>query len=154
MVGYLLGNTVTEHGHVARGICEEDKDGYLLRVTERHPHRARRDRRPVTPRTRGGAGAIWPGTPSWSMNLWGLFPAASWTRPGPASPAYAALDCKGEYFLPGVVTQLLEEGKARVKVLRSHDKWYGVTYQEDKPAVMAALADKTAQGLYPDDLWG
>ena len=50
--------------------------------------------------------------------------------------------------------KLLEEKKARVKVLRSHDKWYGVTYQEDKPAVMAALADKTARGLYPDELWG
>ena len=49
---------------------------------------------------------------------------------------------------------VVEEGRARVKVLRSHDKWYGVTYQEDKPAVMAALADKTARGLYPDELWG
>ena len=60
---------------------------------------------------------------------------------------------KGEYFLPSVVTQLLDEGKARVKVLRSQDRWHGVTYKEDKPLVVAAIAEKTAQGLYPDDLW-
>ena len=60
---------------------------------------------------------------------------------------------KGEYFLPTVVSQLIDEGKARVKVLRSQDKWYGVTYREDKPAVVAAIAEKTASGLYPDRLW-
>ena len=52
-----------------------------------------------------------------------------------------------------MVTQLLEEGKARVKVLRSSDKWYGVTYKEDKPVVVSAIAEKTAAGLYPDRLW-
>lgn len=61
---------------------------------------------------------------------------------------------KGEYFLPSVVTQLLEEKKARVKVLRSGDKWYGVTYKEDKPVVVAAIAEKTAAGLYPDQALG
>ena len=60
---------------------------------------------------------------------------------------------KGEYFLPSVVTQLLEEGKARVKVLRSADKWYGVTYKEDKPVVVAAIKAMTESGLYPDNLW-
>ena len=61
---------------------------------------------------------------------------------------------KGEYFLPSVVSQLLDERKARVKVLRSADKWYGVTYREDRPVVLKAIADMTASGLYPDDLWG
>ena len=60
---------------------------------------------------------------------------------------------KGEYFLPSVVSRLIGEGKARVKVLTSPDKWYGVTYQQDKPVVVAALAAKTAEGLYPDGLW-
>ena len=60
---------------------------------------------------------------------------------------------KGEYFLPSVVSQLIGEGKARVKVLRSEDKWYGVTYREDKPTVVAAIAEKTTSGLYPDNLW-
>ena len=60
---------------------------------------------------------------------------------------------KGEYFLPSVVSQLIQEGKARVKVLRSHDRWYGVTYKDDKPTVVKAIADMTASGLYPDELW-
>ena len=61
---------------------------------------------------------------------------------------------KAEYFLPSVVSALIGEGKAEVKVLPSRDKWYGVTYHEDKPMVVSALAEKTAQGLYPEDLWG
>ena len=61
---------------------------------------------------------------------------------------------KAEFFLPLAVEQLLSEGKARVKVLSSPDKWYGVTYAADKPQVVAALQEKTQQGLYPDGLWG
>ena len=60
---------------------------------------------------------------------------------------------KGEFFLPTVISQLIDEGKARAKVLRSADKWYGVTYMADKPMVVAAIAEKTASGLYPDNLW-
>ena len=157
MVGYLLGNTVTEHGHVARGVCREDRDGYLLQVTERtHIEPDGKDARYTE-----DEGKTWhplPGDTVVSMNLWGFtrsFVDEAWGRfPAFLDRTLQTNPLKGEYFLPGVVTQLLEEEKARVKVLRSHDKWYGVTYQEDKPAVMAALADKTAQGLYPDNLWG
>jgi hypothetical protein len=60
---------------------------------------------------------------------------------------------KGEYFLPSVVSQLLSDGKARVRVLESRDKWYGVTYKEDKPVVVAALKAMRESGLYPMDLW-
>ena len=157
MVGYLLGNTVTEHGHVARGICEEDGDHYLLRVTER----TRIEPDGADARYTEDEGKSWhhlAGDTVVSMNLWGFsrsFVDEAWARfPAFLDRTLAENPLKGEYFLPGVVTQLLEEKKARVKVLRSHDKWYGVTYQEDKPAVMAALADKTARGLYPDELWG
>ena len=61
---------------------------------------------------------------------------------------------KREYFLPSAVSSLLEADKARVKVLRSEDKWYGVTYREDKPGVVAAIEAKTKAGLYPEQLWG
>ena len=156
MVGYLLGNTVTEHGHVARGVCEEDNDNFLVRVTERtriekdgaDARFSEDDGKTCTPLA---------GDTIVSMNLWGF--TASFLREAEARfPAFLdkALEenpLKGEYFLPSVVTQLLDEGKARVKVLRSHDKWYGVTYKEDKPVVVAAIAEKTAQGLYPDKLW-
>ena len=61
---------------------------------------------------------------------------------------------KGEFFLPLLVTDMLERGKAQVRVLSSHDKWFGVTYREDKPTVVQALREKTEQGLYPENLWG
>lgn len=156
MVGYLLGNTVTEHGHVARGVCEEDGDNFLLRVTER----TRIEKDGADARFTEDDGATWtalPGSTIVSMNLWGF--TASFLREAQArfaaflDKALAENPQKAEYFLPSVVTQLLEEGKARVKVLRSADKWYGVTYKEDKPVVVAAIAEKTAQGLYPDKLW-
>ena len=157
MVGFLLKNTVSENGHVSRGVCESDAAGYLTRVTERTRIET----------YEGGIHYSEDGGESWtdldggtlvSMNLWGF--TESFLREDTArfaaflDKALAENPMKGEYFLPSVVSQLVDEGKARVKVLRSHDKWYGVTYQEDKPAVMAALADKTARGLYPDDLWG
>ena len=156
MVGYQLGNTVTEHGHVARGICEEDGDHFLTRVTERtHIEKDGADARFTE-----DDGATWthlPGSTIVSMNLWGF--TRSFLEEAQArfhaflDRALAENPLKAEYFLPSVVTQLLEEGKARVKVLRSSDKWYGVTYKEDKPVVVAAIAEKTAAGLYPDRLW-
>ena len=156
MVGYQLGNTVTEHGHVARGICEEDGDHFLTRVTERtHIEKDGADARFTE-----DDGATWthlPGSTIVSMNLWGFtrsfLEEAQARFPAFLDRALAENPLKAEYFLPSVVTQLLEEGKARVKVLRSSDKWYGVTYKEDKPVVVAAIAEKTAAGLYPDRLW-
>ena len=102
------------------------------------------------------SGEIAPGTPV-SMNLWG-FTRSFLTEAEERFPAFldktlAENPLKGEYFLPSVVTQLLDEHKARVKVLRSADKWYGVTYREDRPVVLRAIADMTASGLYPDNLW-
>ena len=91
------------------------------------------------------------------MNLWG-FTRSFMDEARARFPAFldktlAENPLKGEYFLPSVVTQLLDEHKARVKVLRSADKWYGVTYREDRPVVLRAIADMTASGLYPDNLW-
>lgn len=156
MVGYLLGNTVTEHGHVARGICVEDENNFLQSVTERtHIEKVGDDAR----FTEDG-GKTWTpvsGGTIVSMNLWG-FTKSFLAEAGDRFPAFLddALKTnplKGEYFLPSVVSALINEGKARVKVLRSHDKWYGVTYHEDKPVVVAAIAAKTADGTYPDYLW-
>ena len=157
MVGYRLGNTVTEHGSVARGVCEEDDQGYLLKVTERTQIEKDGDNARFTE----DGGATWAplsGDTIVSMNLWGFtrsFLDEAQTRfPAFLDKTLAENPLKGEFFLPTVVTQLLNEGKAKVKVLRSADKWYGVTYREDKPVVVAAIADMTARGLYPDKLWG
>ena len=156
MVGYRLGNTVTENGSVARGICEEDEHSFLVRVTER----TRIEAEGADARFTEDGGETWihlSGDTVVSMNLWG-FTRSFMDEARARFPAFldktlAENPLKGEYFLPSVVTQLLDEHKARVKVLRSADKWYGVTYREDRPVVLKAIADMTASGLYPDNLW-
>ena len=157
MVGCLLGNTVPEHGHGARGICEETEGHFLRAVTERtHIEKAGHDAR----YTEDG-GVTWtalPGGTIVSMNLWGFtasFLSEAQRRfPSFLDRALAEDPMKGEYFLPSVVSALIEEGRARVRVLRSRDRWYGVTYQDDKPVVVQAVSDMTAKGLYPENLWG
>ena len=156
MVGYLLENTVTENGHVARGVCVTDASGYLDSVTER----TRIETFPSGIHFTEDDGKTWtelPGSTVVSMNLWGFTPSFV----GEDKLRFAKfLDkalvenpIKGEYFLPSVVSELVAEGKARVKVLHSPDKWYGVTYKEDKPVVVAAINEKIDAGVYPDKLW-
>lgn len=156
MVGYLLKNTVTDNGHVARGICVTNENGYLASVTER----TRIEKYEGGIHFTEDDGATWtdlPGDTIVSMNLWGFnksFVAETEARFAAfLDKALVEDPLKGEYFLPSVVSQLIAEDKAQVKVLKSHDKWYGVTYKADKPVVMQAIADKTAEGLYPDNLW-
>ena len=155
MVGYLLKNTVSENGTVARGVCEEDGDHYLSRITER----TKIEQGPPLRFTEDD-GATWTVLPEdtiVSLNMWG-FTKSFLDEAKAGFPAFLdeALEknpLKGEYFLPSVVSRLIGEGKARVKVLRSEDKWYGVTYREDKPTVVEAIAEKTRKGLYPDRWW-
>lgn len=156
MVGYLLKNTVTDNGHVARGVCTADENGYLMNVTER----THIEKRPGGIAFTENDGADW--TPLAdntivSMNLWGFSESLlAETEERFASflkKALAENPLKAEYFLPSVVSALIGEGKARVKVLQSHDKWYGMTYKADKPIVTQAIAAKTARGEYPACLW-
>lgn len=156
MVGYLLENTVTENGHVARGICVANADGYLDSVTER----THIEKTATGAKYTEDDGKTWTelaGDTIVSMNLWGFTESfLSETQARFAAFLDDALKTnplKGEYFLPSVVSQLIAEDKAQVKVLHSRDKWYGVTYKEDKPVVEQAIADMTAQGVYPDNLW-
>ena len=156
MVGYELGNTVTDNGSVARGICQTDENGYLTQVVER----TKIEKYPGGIHFTEDDGATWTDvaaeTPV-SMNLWGYTPSFL-KEIEVRFPAFLSVDVpknplKSEYFLPRTVSELLAEGKATVKVLHSADKWYGVTYAADKPQVVAALKDMAAQGLYPDGLW-
>ena len=156
MVGYELGKTVTDHGTVARGVCDTDENGYLTKIIERTKI-AKYD---------GGIhfteddGESWTDLPEdtiVSMNMLGFMPSFL-EEVGARFPAFldkALVEnpLKGEYFLPLSIEQLLTEKKATMKVLTSSDKWYGVTYAADKPMVVAALRDMTAEGKYPDGLW-
>ncbi len=156
MVGYLLKNTVTENGSVARGVCTETANGYLHSVVERTKI-FKGEKSPVYTEDDGETWHALSDDDVVSMNLWGFqrsYLDEAWAGfPAFLDKAIAENPIKGEYYLPAVVSSLLSQHKARVKVLRSTDKWYGVTYQEDKPSVMAALADLRAEGLYPDLLW-
>lgn len=156
MVGYMLRNTLTENGYVSRGVCQTDELGYLTKVTER----THIEKEGEGARFTEDGGATWmslPGDTVVSMNLWGFTPsfveeaqrrfAAFLDRTKVENPL------KGEYFLPSVVSELIEEKLGRVKVLRSQDKWYGVTYKEDKPVVVDAIRRMTWAGVYPDRLW-
>ena len=156
MVGYRLGNTVTDNGSVARGVCEVDENDYLTQIVERTK----------IEKYEGGIhfttddGATWEDvsadTPV-SMNMWGFTPGfldviekdfpRFLREEVPANPA------KAEMFLPMTISRMLQQNTVTVKVLRTADKWFGVTYSADKPMVVAALRDMTAKGDYPDGLW-
>ena len=155
MVGYYLKNTVTEHGSVSRGVCSTE-GGLLQGITER----TRIERRGQGIAYTEDGGATWvPLDPDTvvSMNLWGFTPgftqalerdfARFFREDVPQSPE------KAEFYLPFVVNDLLAQGKAQVSVLSSADKWYGVTYQEDKQTVVRAIRTMTEEGLYPAPLW-
>lgn len=156
MVGYLLKNTVTDNGSVARGVCASDEMGNLTVINER----TRIEKYPGGIHYTEDEGKTWVDLSEdtlVSMNMWGFQPELVQVlqQRFPAFLDWAIREnpMKGEYLLPNVVRDLLAEGKATVKVLSSPDKWYGVTYQEDKPGVVQAMADKAAQGLYPTPLW-
>ena len=157
MVGYELGKTVTDNGSVARGVCQTDDCGNLVTIHERTK----------IEKYAGGIhyteddGASWTDVPAEttvSMNMWGY--TSSFLKeiearfPAFLDRALSGNTAKAEFFLPVTVSQLLEEGKATVKVLTSPDKWYGVTYAADKPMVVAALREMAEEGKYPDSLWG
>ncbi len=155
MVGYLLENTVTDHGSVARGVCEVNENGYLDSVTERTK----------IFKVDGGIAftedekeyTMLPSPCTVSMNFWGFTPQIMQVlKEGFPKFLDEAIDknpMKGEYLLPSVVGELLQKGECSVKVLPCKDKWYGVTYKEDKPLVVAAIKELKDAGKYPEHLW-
>ena len=157
MVGYELGKTVTDHGSVARGICEVDDAGYLTEIHERTCI----EKHPCGIRFSEDGGISWTDLTEdtiVSMNMWGYTPSfleeIAGRFPVFLDGALSGNSVKEEFCLPRTVGQLLREGKTRVRVLRSRDKWHGMTYAADKPLVVAELKALAAQGLYPaDGLW-
>ena len=154
MVGYVLKNTVTENGHVARGVCQTDENGMLEGIVERT----------MIIKTATGTAYSEDQGQTWteispeslvSMNMWG-FTASMMKELKERFPAFLKQGIeqnplKCEYFLPFVVDELLKEGKAEAKVLRTEDKWYGMTYKEDKQTVIDAVSRFKKEGLYPEE---
>ncbi|NLC43638.1 MAG: nucleotidyltransferase [Clostridiales bacterium] len=155
MVGYTLENTMTDHGHVARGVCEVSENGYLEDINERTRIEKREGKSQYTE-----DGENWVTIPKGSivsMNLWG-FTYSFLKELEEKFPIFLNRSIeedplKGEFFLPSVVDSLLKEDKATARVLHTPDKWFGVTYREDKPLVAAALQKMQDSGVYPHKLW-
>lgn len=156
MVGYIMENTLTENGHVARGVCKIDENGHLVEIHER----TRIEKRGGETAYTEDEGASWVTIPEGSiasMNMWGfeenLMGELENRFPVFLQENLSKNPLKCEFFLPSAVQQLMEEDKAVVTVLKSEDRWYGVTYKEDKETVMQAIADFKADGVYPKYLW-
>lgn len=154
MVGFILENTLTENGSVARGICSVDNDGYLMEVHERTQIKSFNDVAMYTEDNK-----TWIELPKGSivsMNIWGFTPNifshlqtefCKFLEQSKVAPI------KTEFFLSGFVHDLIQQGQTKVKVLSTKEQWYGVTYQEDKPAVKEAIGNMIQQGIYPKSLW-
>ncbi len=156
MVGYQLKNTLTEHGSVARGCCRMDDKGYLSHIEEL----TKIEKTATGARYTQDDGASWTDIDIdtlVSMNMWGL-------QPEVFAELEKSMDrffkeemeknpLKSECFIPIEVGRMVDEKKASVKVLSSTDKWFGVTYKEDKPFVMESIQKLKEQGVYPEKLW-
>ena len=153
LIGYVLENTLTDNGSVTRGVCQS-KDGLLTEVKE------------CAKIEKHDCGVQYLENDQWvdvdakslvSMNMWGFFPDyvekidTKWNeflnKSVPENPM------KSEFLIPIVTDALIKEGNANVKLLSSNEKWFGVTYQEDKPGVKAGIKALKDKGLYPEDLW-
>ena len=157
MVGYQVENTVTQHGSVTRGVCKANAEGFLTGIVETYGIE-----QTVTgaraPDNEDGSWQDFPAGTLVSMNFWGL-DESFLTSLEEAFPAFLEESIpqnpqRCEYLLPSSVQAMIESGEADVRVLSSPGRWWGVTYQEDKPAVADAMAEKHRTGQYPTPLWG
>ncbi len=153
MVGFILANTLTEHGHVARGVCTAGEDNYLASIVERT--RIQTFDKSVRFTEDGDNWTDLPSDSIVSMNMWGFT-----TSIFDAIESYFVRflaenigDLKAECYLPSVVDELIQAGVARAKILHTDEKWIGVTYPQDKPIVKEAIGKLVAAGDYPEKLW-
>ena len=154
MVGYLLGNTVSDHGSVARGICRVDEDDELVEVVERT--RIEKENGAIRYADDEGTWHALAGDEQASMNFWGFkqgFMNALTSEFSLFMKEHGA-DPKAEFFIPSVVNMLLSARRIRVKVLKTTSPWFGVTYPQDKPCVVEAIRGLVDEGKYPLNLWG
>ena len=155
MAGFVLRNTLSENGSVSRGICQSDDEGYLTTVVETHGLMLNKDG--IVEHDDNGVDMEVTVDSLVSMNMWGFTPDfideletgfVEFLKSVPEG------NVKKEYLLPGVVDSLIQSRQATVKILPTEDKWFGVTYKEDKEAVVDAFKELIANGVYKEDLWG
>jgi len=153
MIGYVLKNTLSDHGAVNRGVCEMDSNNLLTDVVERT--KIQRQNGAVYYQDAQGHKRELSETALVSMNFWGFHPNIfgiikedfkTFVHENRDNP-------KAEFFIPLVINRLIKENRVKLSVLPSADLWYGVTYREDKPRVQEAFRALVAEGRYPDPLW-
>ncbi len=153
MAGYDLENTLSEHGSVCRGICVLDENGFLETVTEHTDIKKDRDR--INALDGQGRQCHIDETSVVSMNLWGFMPSIF----GHLQKQFddflkeKGQEKKSELFIPTVVDALVNNGTATVKVLKTNDRWFGITYKQDKEIVRSRIKSLIEKGLYPPKLW-
>lgn len=153
MVGFVLRNTLSEFGSVARGVSQADNNGYLKSVVELT--KVERDGNGAKDTDPSGKVTQMTGDELVSMNMWGFTPAVfpQLREHFRAFLERSGNDLKSENYVPSTVNELVSSGEARVKVLRTNDAWFGVTYREDRPRVVDSIAALVKKGKYPEKLW-
>jgi len=153
IVGYKLGNTLSEHGHVNRGVCGVDSKGFLSNIVETRQ----------IEKTKDGASAPMPdgkvkhftGNEVVSMNLWGFKPSC-YSFLGAEFRNFlskSGMDPKSELDIPTSVDKFVKNGQITIQVLMSNERWFGVTYREDKPFVVDSINKMISKGIYPSSLY-
>ncbi|MCD7907072.1 MAG: nucleotidyltransferase [Clostridium sp.] len=154
MGGFILSNTLSDNGSVTRGVCQAGDDGYLKTVNETYNIRMTENGLTAEDE-QGNPVTVSPSQPV-SMNMWGL-PVKFLEELEKGFPEFLDNlkegDLKAEYLLPRIIDHLVQSGKARVRVLNTPDKWFGVTYKEDKEAVVAAIRKLIEDGVYREQLF-
>jgi UTP-glucose-1-phosphate uridylyltransferase len=153
MVGFELDNTLSEHGLVSRGVCNVNAQSDLVTVTERT--QIGRDSKGVAYKEADGSAVYLSEKSIVSMNFWGFTPSF-FTQLEKHFVDFIknnSTNLKAELYLPFVVDDMIQNKQAAVKVLLSSDKWFGVTYKEDKPLVVAKVKELADKGVYPQPLW-
>jgi dTDP-glucose pyrophosphorylase len=152
MIGYILGNTLSEHGTVSRGICEITEEGYLTGITE-HTKIEKQDGTVISHTEQGDVELSDHDVAS--MNFFGFTPVvfSQFMEEFQRFLSEADDPAKSEFFIPYALAHLIESSRARVKVLPTDSPWFGVTYRDDKPKVVSNIQDLVSAGEYPESLW-
>jgi dTDP-glucose pyrophosphorylase len=153
LVDYMLKNTLSESGTVSRGVCQVDQAGYLVDIKEHRKIYRINDR--IISESEGGVPLTFTGEERVSMNLMGFLPSMF----GSLKEQFMdflkenASRNDAEFYIPYAMNEVIRSGKAKVKVLQTAEKWFGVTYREDRTMVMESLKKLVDQGIYPPALW-
>ncbi|HEX2921381.1 MAG TPA: NTP transferase domain-containing protein [Bacteroidales bacterium] len=153
IVGYKMKNTLSEHGHVNRGVCKADKNGFLINIVEtRQLEKTADGAKAPNP---DGSFQKFSGEEIVSMNLWGFKPSC-FNYLGDEFREFIkskGMDLKSELDIPTSVDKYVKNGKIKIKILMSPEKWFGVTYREDKPMVVESIREMIEKGVYPEKIY-